>query len=102
MFDDKGGTDLCDISFETDGSFNHKDLEDMDVLKNVLHVVREEVDKKKYKKLIIEPKVDTGDKNPNVRFKLIKKLLQVHFKDYTITKESTNNTVVDFISLERI
>lgn len=89
-FKDLSGTNECTISFETNESHDHKDLNDPEVLKNVLYIVRKELDKKNYEYVKIEPKVDVDSVNPNVRFKIFKKLIQEYFKDYEIISELSN------------
>jgi hypothetical protein len=102
-FKDFGGNEECKISFETEGSFAHKDLNDIDVLKNVLYIVRREVDRKKYKSIVIEPKVEKDKANAHARFKIFKRLIQEYFKDYEIIAEySSDFFAFDSIRLAKI
>lgn len=73
------------IDFQVNDSFDDSNLNDVNVLKNVLYVVLREVNKKKYKRIELNPKhrSDLNRNNKHIRFDLFRKLINKNLNDYS-------------------
>lgn len=73
------------IDFQVNDSFDDSNLNDVNVLKNVLYVVLREVNKKKYKRIELNPKhrSDLKRNNKHIRFDLFRKLINKNLNDYS-------------------
>lgn len=97
-FKDFGGNEECEINFETNESFEDKELDDKEVLKNVLYVVLREIDNKKYKNIKINARHSETGKNKHSRYDIFIRLIEKNFKNHSI--ENTYRS--DFGSMDSI